>query len=181
MQIEQGLDQVAPHRAAQAAGGETDQRVAAARQHVVIQADLTNATDRVRLLDAAPSLYGLVVFAGDPARVTDPSQFEAALQRSHDVNYLGPILLAIFGSSRIVPRLPVIAERRKRLAIELACFFGGFGLSSLYFQLIVDHVASHDGIVPVIGFWGLIPIAVGLGLASAIERAARQSSTQMEA
>lgn len=60
----------------------------------IIQADLASATDRARLLDAAPSLYALVVFAGDPARLADPSQLEAAMQRSHDANYLGPILLA---------------------------------------------------------------------------------------
>jgi hypothetical protein len=37
---------------------------------------------------------GLVVFTGDPARVAEPSHLEAALQRSHELNYAGPILLA---------------------------------------------------------------------------------------
>src|SRR5262249_7249356 len=54
----------------------------------VVQADLSQAADRARLLDAAPSLYGLVVLAGDPARGPD------AMLRSHEANYLGPILLA---------------------------------------------------------------------------------------
>src|SRR5436305_6610857 len=45
----------------------------------VRQADLAKADDRRRLLDAAPALYGVVVFAGDPARVSDPSQLEQAL------------------------------------------------------------------------------------------------------
>ncbi|HXA49955.1 MAG TPA: SDR family oxidoreductase [Candidatus Acidoferrum sp.] len=67
----------------------------------VIQADLTSVADRTRLLDAAPSLYALVVFAGDPARVADPSQLEAAMQRSHDANYLGPILLAREAAERM--------------------------------------------------------------------------------
>jgi hypothetical protein len=93
---------------------------------------------------------------------------------------LGLILLTIFKWSRIIPRLPVIHEKRKRVAIELVCFFGGFGLCSLYFQLIVHHFESHDGIVPVIGFLGLIPIAVGICLANAIERAARRSSAQIQ-
>jgi pteridine reductase len=57
----------------------------------VIQADLAIPADRSRLLDAAPAIYGLVVLAGDPARFDDPT---AAMQRSHDANYLGPILLA---------------------------------------------------------------------------------------
>lgn len=67
----------------------------------VIQADLTSAADRAGLLDAAPLLYALVVFAGDPARVAGPSQLEAATQRSHDVNYLGPILLAREAAERM--------------------------------------------------------------------------------
>jgi NAD(P)-dependent dehydrogenase (short-subunit alcohol dehydrogenase family) len=60
----------------------------------VVQADLTVAADRTRLLDAAPSLYGVVVLAGDPARVADPAQIESAMRCSHDANYLGPVLLA---------------------------------------------------------------------------------------
>ena len=74
---------------------------------VLIEADLTEPVDRARLLDAAPNLYGLVVFTGDPARVTDPAQTEAALARSHDVNYAGPILLG-----------REAAERMKTSAVE---------------------------------------------------------------
>ena len=61
---------------------------------LVLQADLVAASDRTRLLDAAPELYGLVVFTGDPARASDASQIESAMMRSHQVNYFGPILLA---------------------------------------------------------------------------------------
>ena len=39
----------------------------------VVEADLTQADDRRGLLDAAPELYGVVVFTGDPARVSDPA------------------------------------------------------------------------------------------------------------
>lgn len=67
----------------------------------VVQADLTIASDRFRLLDAAGSLYGLVVFAGDPVRVADSSQLETAMRQSHDVNYLGPILLAREAAQRM--------------------------------------------------------------------------------
>jgi NAD(P)-dependent dehydrogenase (short-subunit alcohol dehydrogenase family) len=35
----------------------------------VIQADLALPADRERLLDAAPHVYALVVFSGDPARI----------------------------------------------------------------------------------------------------------------
>lgn len=67
----------------------------------LLPADLTNATDRKRLLDAAPALYGLVVFAGDPSRVKDPAGMEAALERSYAVNYAGPILLAREAAERM--------------------------------------------------------------------------------
>jgi 3-oxoacyl-[acyl-carrier protein] reductase len=67
----------------------------------VVQADLASADDRARLLDAAPGLYGLVVLAGDPARFTEPSQIESAMRRSHDANYLGPILLAREAATRL--------------------------------------------------------------------------------
>ncbi len=55
-----------------------------------IRADITVAEDRQRLLDALPKLYGLVVFAGSPAR----GEMEDAMRISHQVNYEGPILLA---------------------------------------------------------------------------------------
>ncbi|MBS1859627.1 MAG: SDR family oxidoreductase [Acidobacteria bacterium] len=60
----------------------------------VVQADLTTEAGRIRLLDASPALYAVVVLAGDPARVADPERIESAMQRSHDANYLGPILFA---------------------------------------------------------------------------------------
>jgi len=65
-----------------------------ARLATIVQADLALPADRARLLNAAPNLYGLVIFAGDPARVSDPGQFEEATHRSHRENFLGPILLA---------------------------------------------------------------------------------------
>jgi NAD(P)-dependent dehydrogenase (short-subunit alcohol dehydrogenase family) len=67
----------------------------------IVQADLAKAEDRRALLDAAPALYGLVVFSGDPARASDASQLEAAMLRSHEVNYLGPVLLAREAAERM--------------------------------------------------------------------------------
>ncbi|MBI1898607.1 MAG: SDR family oxidoreductase [Acidobacteria bacterium] len=67
----------------------------------LIQADLTVKADRARLLDAAPDLYGLAVFAGEPVRVSDSSELESALRRSHEQNYLGPILLAREAADRM--------------------------------------------------------------------------------
>jgi NAD(P)-dependent dehydrogenase (short-subunit alcohol dehydrogenase family) len=67
----------------------------------LVQADLTSSSDRARLLDAAPTLYGLVVLAGDPARVTDPTHMESAMLQSHAVNYLGPVLLAREAAERM--------------------------------------------------------------------------------
>jgi glucose 1-dehydrogenase len=67
----------------------------------VVQADLTSSEDRSRLLDQARDLYALVVLTGDPARFSEPSQMESAMHRSHDINYLGPILLAREAAARL--------------------------------------------------------------------------------
>jgi acetoacetyl-CoA reductase/3-oxoacyl-[acyl-carrier protein] reductase len=61
----------------------------------VIQADLSSAADRTRLLDAAPLLYGLVIFSGKPARSED------LLEASMESNFLGPIRLAREAAARM--------------------------------------------------------------------------------
>ncbi len=73
------------------------QVVISSRSHG-LRADITIPEDRQRLLDATPSLYGLVVFAGTPARGAD------AMQASHLVNYEGPILLARDAADRMKAR-----------------------------------------------------------------------------
>ncbi len=67
----------------------------------IVQADITKAEDRARLLDAARDLYGLVVFTGDPARVAPGDSAEDAMLRSHAVNYMGPLLLAREAAERL--------------------------------------------------------------------------------
>jgi NAD(P)-dependent dehydrogenase (short-subunit alcohol dehydrogenase family) len=62
-----------------------------------ICADITDAEDRKRLLDALPKLYGLVVFTGTPAR----GELQDAMRISHQVNYEGPILLAREAAERM--------------------------------------------------------------------------------
>jgi NAD(P)-dependent dehydrogenase (short-subunit alcohol dehydrogenase family) len=74
--------------------GNRDRAVRWQGSGTLVQADLSEGAGRARLLDAAPALYGLVVLAGDPARVSDPSQTEAGMLLSHQANYLGPVLLA---------------------------------------------------------------------------------------
>lgn len=67
----------------------------------LVQAELETAGDRARLLDAAPGLYGLVVFTGVPARAATPDQLEQAMRDSFESNYLGPILLAREAADRM--------------------------------------------------------------------------------
>jgi 3-oxoacyl-[acyl-carrier protein] reductase len=67
----------------------------------VVQADLASAADRQRLLDPVGALYGVVVFAGNPARVTDPSLMERTMAESWEVNCAGPILLARAAAERL--------------------------------------------------------------------------------
>lgn len=59
----------------------------------VVRANLAIAGERKILLDSAPKLYGIVILAGDPSRTADAG-VESAMERSHTVNYFGPILLA---------------------------------------------------------------------------------------
>jgi len=66
-----------------------------------VAADLTSSPDRKRLLDAAPDLYALVVFTGDPARAADPAALEGAMRRSFELNFLGPVLLAREAAERM--------------------------------------------------------------------------------
>jgi NAD(P)-dependent dehydrogenase (short-subunit alcohol dehydrogenase family) len=70
----------------------------------IVQADITKAGDRRSLLDTAPELYGLVVFAGDPARAKSSEELEPAMRRSMEVNYMGPILLAREAAERMKSR-----------------------------------------------------------------------------
>lgn len=85
-------------------GSAAAELLAAEGAHVVIssrsrglRADITKAADRKWLLDAVPKLYGLVVFAGTPAR----GAVEDAMRQSHEVNYEGPILLAREAAERM--------------------------------------------------------------------------------
>ena len=70
--------------------------VVSSRSHGV-RADITSADDRKRLLDSVPGLYGLVVFAGTPAR----GAAEDMMRVSHEINYQGPILLAREAAERM--------------------------------------------------------------------------------
>ncbi len=67
----------------------------------VVPADLASSADRARLLQLLETLYGVVVLAGDPARVAAGDPPEAAMQRSHESNYVGPILLAREAAERM--------------------------------------------------------------------------------
>ena len=73
--------------------------IVGSRSHGV-QADITNAEERERLLDAAPDMYGLVVFTGIPARGGDATM----LRESFRVNCEGPILLAREAAARMTER-----------------------------------------------------------------------------
>lgn len=61
----------------------------------LVQADLTVAEDRARLLDSASCLYGLVIYAGMAARRDD------LLEQSLAVNFTGPLRLAREAAARM--------------------------------------------------------------------------------
>jgi hypothetical protein len=93
---------------------------------------------------------------------------------------LTALLVAVFGLPHATSFLPVIPNRRKRLFIEIVCLLLGFGATTFYVQVILPIFDFRgDGILPAIGFWGLLPIAIGLGLAAGFERAARGPTAQI--
>lgn len=89
---------------------------------------------------------------------------------------LGMALTILTGCAwpALVPHLPVIAKKTSRWAAQLACLVAGFGLCTLYVQVLVHRFedGSNNGIVPSIGFFGLFFIALGFGVACGLERAA---------
>ncbi|HYP15065.1 MAG TPA: SDR family oxidoreductase [Bryobacteraceae bacterium] len=72
-----------------------------ARLGKLLRADLSEPDDRSALLDAAPQMYGLVVFSGEAVRVKDPAEVEAAIKRSTATNFIGPIMLAREAAERM--------------------------------------------------------------------------------
>jgi 3-oxoacyl-[acyl-carrier protein] reductase len=75
-------------------------RVAISSRSHGLRADITKAADRKALLEAAPNLYGLVIFTGVPAR----GEGDELMRLSHQVNYEGPILLARETAERMKAR-----------------------------------------------------------------------------
>jgi hypothetical protein len=102
--------------------------------------------------------------------------YETLTERVTGFVALGFILLVIFGWTRVVPFLPVISNKRKRVAVALACMVAGWGMCALFVQLIVHRFERPDHMVPVIAFFGILPIAIGSVLANAIEQAARRTN-----
>jgi hypothetical protein len=93
---------------------------------------------------------------------------------------MGISILIACSWRRLTPYLPVIREKRKRSISGIACLLGGFGLATLYVQAVVPHfVHGLDRILPAMGFWALFPIAIGFGLASGLEHAARGEEKQL--
>jgi NAD(P)-dependent dehydrogenase (short-subunit alcohol dehydrogenase family) len=92
-------------------------QVVISSRHRGLRADITKTADRKWLLDAVPKLYGLVVFAGTPAR--GPS--EDMMRQSHEVNYEGPILLARAAAERMkasgVPGAIVLFSTMQAIAL----------------------------------------------------------------
>lgn len=69
----------------------------------IVKADLGSVEDRASLLDAAETLYaktlyGVVVFSGDPSRGAD---LASAAAQSFENNFLGPMLLAREAAERM--------------------------------------------------------------------------------
>jgi hypothetical protein len=107
--------------------------------------------------------------------------YETSIERATGFAALGSILLVIFGWSRVVPFFPVISNKRKRLTIGLACMAAGWGICVLFVHVFVHRFERPDHMVPVIAFFGILPIAIGFVAAQAIERAGRKTDVAAHA
>ena len=69
--------------------------------------------------------------------------------------------------------LPVIYNRRKRYAIEVALFVSGFICSNLFGAFVLPYFERNlnDKILPAIWLWLIFPIAIFMAAACGIERA----------
>jgi hypothetical protein len=67
----------------------------------------------------------------------------------------------------VVPFLPVLASRSKRITLGLACIVSGFIFTNLFCHFILPRFGERDGQIPALGFWAVFPIALlaCLGLA----------------
>jgi hypothetical protein len=81
----------------------------------------------------------------------------------------------------LVSRLPAIRSKRKLQLAQVLCLAAGFGLCTLYIQLIVNRLAYSDGMIPAVGFFGIFFIALGFGVAAGLDRAASRPGAELEA
>jgi hypothetical protein len=82
---------------------------------------------------------------------------------------VGFSLIVACGWRYAVPLLPVIPNRRARMAVGLGCIASGFVCSNLFCQFVLPPFERGlDSQLPAIGFWAVVPIAVfsctGVGL-----------------
>ena len=65
----------------------------------------------------------------------------------------------------VVPFLPVIPNKRRRVTVGAVCILSGFLCASFFCNVILPHFErNRDGQIPAIGFWAVFPIAVSVGL-----------------
>jgi hypothetical protein len=75
----------------------------------------------------------------------------------------------------LVPWVPAIRRDGKRILVIIAAMAGSFGFASFYCQVIVPQLATpYDGMLPAVGVFTLIPVAIGFCFILAFEEAARR-------
>ena len=82
-------------------------------------------------------------------------------------------LLTVWAWRYLVPFLPVLASRGKRMTVGLVCIASGVVLTNLFCHFVLPHFENYDGQIPALGFWAVFPIALfaclGLGLMMSAE------------
>ena len=77
----------------------------------------------------------------------------------------------------LLPVLPAIPNTRKRLMLILGSMGSCFAVATFYCQIIVPHFPGPgEGFLPALGYFTMIPVAIGFCCAIGFEEAARRQA-----
>jgi hypothetical protein len=82
--------------------------------------------------------------------------------------------------SRTIRFLPVITHKRVRIFTSVICILAGIAISMFYCQVILPHFGQpYDHQIAAAGFWMLLPVAAGFGIACGFDRARRRQAERL--
>src|SRR5262245_25364424 len=156
-------------------GSSTQQAFEAAVRRIGQASELKMEFARAgRTRAALPKLMGVVciVLLGFILLLSGFTFFEMEMSLGEQIVAYAAVafsLVVACGWRYLIPFLPVIPNKRKRMAVGAVCILAGFLSASFFCNIILPRFErNNEGQIPAIGFWAVFPIAVsgclGLGL-----------------